>query len=183
MAQKLTVTEALAEIKTLGKQIEKKSAFVISYLARQEIVRDPFEKDGGSFAVIASAEQSITDLHENVVRIRSAIQAINQRTPLTIEGDTRSVAEWLNWRREVAPKQQAMYADWRNRINNLRQQATQRGGTLNAAGTVSESPGQQSFVVNVDEKRLAEKIEHLELVFGRLDGALSLHNATMTIEV
>lgn len=45
----LTITEALAEIKTVGKRVEKKREFIKAFLARQDGVKDPLEKDGGSF--------------------------------------------------------------------------------------------------------------------------------------
>lgn len=40
----ITITEALAEIKTVAKRIEKKRDFIRAYLSRQEGVRDPLEK-------------------------------------------------------------------------------------------------------------------------------------------
>ncbi len=49
---KLTITEALAEIPTIEKRIEKKREFILNYLYRQSSVRDPHEKDGGSTVLI-----------------------------------------------------------------------------------------------------------------------------------
>ena len=37
----ITITEALAEVPTIGKRIAKKQQFVQDFLARQAIVRDP----------------------------------------------------------------------------------------------------------------------------------------------
>ncbi|KKK79464.1 hypothetical protein LCGC14_2833240, partial [marine sediment metagenome] len=39
------------------------------------------------------------------------------------------------------------------------------------------------IAVAVDEKKLADDIEHLEDVLGQLDGKLSLKNATVLVDV
>lgn len=43
----MLITEALAELKTLNKRVEKKKEYVKAYLYRQEGLKDPLEKDGG----------------------------------------------------------------------------------------------------------------------------------------
>ena len=44
----ITVTEALAEIKTTQKRIEKKREHILNFAWRQERMKDPLERDGGS---------------------------------------------------------------------------------------------------------------------------------------
>lgn len=39
----MTITEALAEIKTIGKRLEKKRAAIAGNLARDSRLKDPFE--------------------------------------------------------------------------------------------------------------------------------------------
>lgn len=53
----ITITEALAEIKTIGKRIDSKKQFVTSHLARQDGVKDPLEKDGGSAELLKRERQ------------------------------------------------------------------------------------------------------------------------------
>lgn len=48
----MTITEGLAEIKTIGKRIEKKRTFVLNYVARQNMFVDVLAKEGGSEAAI-----------------------------------------------------------------------------------------------------------------------------------
>lgn len=43
----LTITEGLAEIKTLKARIEKKRQGIGPYIVRPAQMRDPMEKDGG----------------------------------------------------------------------------------------------------------------------------------------
>ena len=52
MTRQLTITEALAEIKTLEKRIQKKQEFVGSFLYRQEQFKDPLAAQGGSPAAL-----------------------------------------------------------------------------------------------------------------------------------
>src|SRR3990167_9466260 len=98
-----TITEALAELKTLAKRIEKKKEFVMQHLLRQELLKDPLEKDGGSFAVVDRERQAIGDLQQRIIDIRTAIARANESTEIVVDDVTRSIAEWLVWRREVAP--------------------------------------------------------------------------------
>jgi len=176
----LTVTEALAEIKTIDKRIAKKREFILSYLYRQEQLRDPLASQGGSAEVLRQERQSIHDLEERKVAIRRAIAAANADTILTVEGETRSMADWLVWRREVAPALQQFYGAMRDKINAVRQEAA-RHQVVMVAAEASAKPG--DIIVNVDEKQVQESIDTLECTLGALDGALSLKNATTTIDV
>src|SRR5438105_988378 len=112
----ITITEALAELKTIDKRIEKKREFVLGYLLRQEMFKDPLEKDGGSVSAIRREMQAIHDLEERKISIRRAIQQANERNTVTVAKQTRAIADWLVWRREVAPIQQQFLANIRGKI-------------------------------------------------------------------
>src|SRR4029077_17206699 len=99
--KKLTITEALAEIKTIGKRVETKQSQLESYIVRDSRMRDPMEKDGGSAEFIKRERQAITDLQKRVVNLRLAIQQSNMVTKLSLNGTDMTVYEWLIWRREV----------------------------------------------------------------------------------
>jgi hypothetical protein len=177
---KITLTEALAELKTIDKRIAKKREFVLGYLLRQEMFKDPLEKDGGSVSAIKREMQSIHDLEERKITIRRAIQSANEQNSVTVAGQSRSIADWLVWRREVAPVQQTFLANIRTRIEQARQEAARKGAGLSGS---AESAKPNDVIVNVNEQELARQIEALEDVLGTLDGQLSLRNATLTIDV
>jgi hypothetical protein len=179
MAQ-ITLTEALAEIKTIDKRIEKKREFVLGYLLRQEMFKDPLEKDGGSVSAIKRELQSIHDLEERKVHIRRAIQQANERNSITVGKQTRTIADWLVWRREVAPIQQQFLANIRGKIEQARQEALRRGAGLSST---ADSAKPNDVIVNVNEQELAREIESLEDVLGTLDGQLSLRNATLFLDL
>lgn len=176
----ITITEALAELKTIGKRLEKKKEFVATYAMRQEKLKDPLEKDGGSVETLKREMQAIGDLHERVVSIRAAIANANAQNTITMDGTTRSIADWLVWRREVAPPVQQFLGKIITGIAGVRSDALRKGFQFRRADEIAEP---NDVVVNLDEKALAEQAEALEKLLGDLDGQLSLKNATVTVEI
>jgi hypothetical protein len=176
-----TITEALAELKTIGKRIQKKREFIVQHIGRFEMNKDPLEKDGGSVAGVQREIQAATDLHERMVSIRRAIQQANTDNQITVEGETRSIADWLVWRREVAPEIKAFQSALRNGIGNIRSEAKKRDSRV--VESSADARDAKDVIIHISESKLAEDIEHLELVLGTLDGQLSLKNATIVIDV
>lgn len=185
---KLTITEALQEIKTIGKRLEKKRASVGQYLARDVRSRDPLEKDGGSAKFITEERQAIGDLEGRVIGIRTAIQRSNLSASLTVGSQARTVAEWLTWRREISAAQVNFLRTMVAGLANIRAQITQKGGKMIAASAIAvneafDPAGPPEVLVNVDERQLIADQEEMETMLGDLDGKLSLFNATTTIEI
>lgn len=177
---KLTITEALAEIKTIGKRMEKKREFVLGYLARQDAMKDPLEKDGGSAHLIENEQQALRDLGQRIVRLRSLIAEANRKHKINCRGLTETVADWITWRREVAPGRMKFLNQIRSNVSQIRAQAQKQG--LNVLGTSDGTARPTDVIVNVSEQKLAFEIERMEEVLGTLDGQLSLANAVFFIE-
>ena len=177
MTDKLTITEALAEVTTLEKRIAKKRQFVRDYLFRQEQLRDPLE--GGSNIAISRELQSIGDLEDRRVGLRRAIGEANSATSVAVNGTERSITDWLVWRREIAPGQQGFLSELRADLQQVRQEALNKGLVVVAAEAAAK-PG--DIIVNLDEEQLAADTETLEETLGTLDGKLSLMNATTFVE-
>jgi hypothetical protein len=176
---KTTITEALADVKTSLSRVEKKRNQILQYLGRDARLRDPFESEGGVKEFVRRELQAISDLEMKIVRIRSAIQKANLSTTLEIEGTVATLAEWLNWRREVSAGQQRFIQSMANQIGQLRNQATRAGASLKE--TEDKAVG-GDIIVSVSETQLAETADKLERTLGTLDGKLSLLNATTLIE-
>lgn len=172
-----TITEALAALKVLDKRILKKREFIVANTLRQEMVKDPHAKDGGSVQVIARELQAIRDLEEQKVAIRRAIHKANSETEITIGKQTRSIADWLVWRRDVAPGDQNFLRQVSDGINRQRQDMLKKGAQV----TTPEQAKPTDIVVNLNEKQLSDDIEELEASLGTLDGQLSLKNATIIV--
>lgn len=177
----LTITEALAELKTIQKRIAKKREYIAAFLVRQDGIKDPLDKEGGSLEVIKRERQAITDLETRHVAIRTRIQQVNHATPITVAETTKTIAEWLTWRKEVASGGQQFVTTLRQAIHTARTKAQQQGWTARSAVEVAQQP--TDLLINLDEAALAAEAEQYETILGTLDGQLSLKNATVTIEV
>jgi hypothetical protein len=175
----ITITEALAELRTLSKRIEKKQEFILGNLARQDGLKDPHAESGGSAKLVSEALQSISDLEDQELKIRTAIQASNLQTTLSVEGVSHTIAEWILWKRNISGSQKQRLSVIANTLKALRQRATQQG---NAVVTINQQPtALTDLVVFVSESDLAQKSEWIETVLGSLDGQLTLANSRTTI--
>src|SRR3990167_8127463 len=180
---KTTITEALDELNTIQKRLEKKRTFIQSYLSRPDGIRDPLEKSGGSVDALRRESQSIRDLELRHLAIRMAIQQANQQTKIRIGDQEMTVAEWLTWRKEVAPGIQRFNQLLREQLAQVRKQAQGRGAAVVQAVATTAETKPTDYVVNVDEAELNKEAEAIEEILGTLDGRLSLVNATTTIEL
>lgn len=170
----MTITEALAELKTLAKRIDKKRMFVRQNLARTAAMRDPLEKEGGSETVLKREMQAIHDLTDRYVDLRCAINQANANSELTICGTTNTVAQWIVWKREIAQAKGAFLSQIRADIESARNKVQE----MNRGATTPTD-----VVIHLSESKLAESREQHEEIMGTLDGLLSLHNATVTIDI
>lgn len=180
----LTITEALAEIKTVSKRIEKKRQGLMSYVARPEALRDPLEKEGGSATFIERERQAIRDLEARIIDLRAKIAQANASTELLIAGTQATIADWLTWRREIAPGKQNELHQLRATVESARSQAAQRGvNVVSTAAAVQMGEAKPNdILVNISESKLMQEADEMQEVLGVLDGLLSLKNATTKIE-
>lgn len=176
-----TITEGLAEIKTIDKRIAKKREFINQYLARAEGVKDPLEREGGSPARIEAEMQAIADLELNLISLRSRIAFANTTTHISILEETKTISDWLFWRREVAPKRQAWINQMRQTLSSIRTNAQTKGAITMSHETISRDAKPNDIIVNISENWLAKEAEVMEEILGTLDGLLSLKNATILI--
>jgi hypothetical protein len=179
MQKTMTITEALAELKTIDKRLESKRSSVQQYLYRQGSLTDPLGPDGGSRKFVTEEQQAISDLEERKVAIRRAIAKANEDTEVTVVGKTRSIAGWLTWKKEVAPGRKQYLHALMHKLRTVRQEIQSKGLQM----TTTDAPGINEVTVNLSEKALTKEAEQLEEMIGCLDGQLSLKNATVTVVV
>lgn len=178
----MTITEALAEIKTIDARIQKKIAFAADHVVRQEAFRDPLAGQGGSRKVVAEHMQSIRDLAEYKLELRAAIRIANEKSELTVDGVSRTVADWLAWRRDVADILRNNLGFLAGKISRSRQEAYKKGGQVSSEEK-SSGANPNDIIVNLDELALSGEIEKIEKILGTLDGQLSLFNAVTQISL
>ena len=177
----ITITEALAEVKTIDKRIAKKREFIRQYLARQEGIKDPLERNGGSVQVISQEMQAVGDLEDRIVEIRRGIQRANEATEISVNGTTRPIADWLIWRREISHEQESFLTRLSTHLRQVRDEAQRKGHAVVQATATTADQKPTDIVVNIDERELSTDIENLQDTLGQLDGQLSLKNATVLI--
>ncbi len=174
---KYTISEALTNIKTIDDRIGKAVNFINNYVSRPNSMKDPLQGDGGSKTVITKTRQSIKDLEQMKVNLRLAINRANLEKSVAVNNETKTVAEWLIWRREVADNSKKSLESIIQRVNVARSQAMKVGQK------VTEEEDKGDIIVNVNELEINKQLEHMVTVLGELDGKLSVFNATTTVEV
>lgn len=175
----ITITEALAELKTIAARIKKNRDAIVRYSFRPGDRKDPLEKEGGSEKFVAEKRQAISDLQKRFVDIRTAIMSVNLVTKLTLHDQTMSLQEWLTWRRDISVGEMQFLTAMTTTLDQHRRQVpaqTYRRPEEPAA----ETP---QLVVAFSEKTLAEETEKLQQLIGDLDGKLALMNATVKIDL
>ena len=188
MGDKMTITEALAEVKMIVKRIGKSASIVQANTSRLEFETDPYETKGGSAKVIGEYLQSIRDLGTRLVNIRHCIAEANLRTRLTVQvgegkiGVSRTIGEWLIWRREVAESEQSILAKVARQATNQRNEARENPRVMPNKDK-DATPEVARLILHVDIGDLQDKAAKIEEILGVLDGKLSLLNATTTIEI
>src|SRR5579871_2585440 len=102
----MTLTEAFAEIEAINRHLALKHAFLLALTVRPANLRDPLASAGGSAAVAAQEMQAAQELEERRLAIRRAVRDVAQSATITLGEQTRTLADWLEWRRKVAPRRQ-----------------------------------------------------------------------------
>jgi len=179
----LTISEALAELKILGDRLAMNAKFVLDHVARDERQRDPFEREQSTAAAqIAQRMDSSRDLRARAVALRRAIALKNFEVRVEIEGVTRSVGEWLIWRREIAKGYGAELAALVGHIERLQSTVAQQNLRMRTDNTGSSGePVRLALMLGLAELQTLR--EQHQSTLGVLDGRLRVVNATTTIEV
>ncbi len=179
MAQ-MTITEALAELKTLTARIMKKREHSSHYILRDSRAVDPLNADGGSIAFVEREWQAIKDLETRFVSIRRAISQVNLQTTLSLGNSSLCITDWLTWRRDIAPAKLSYYKNVHASIQRARKEAQ---NLINKTENNPPNMLAPSLLVNINESGLMTTIEEMEKMLSDLDGKLSLINATTTIDI
>lgn len=176
----ITITEALSELNLIKKKIEKKQTDVLPNLVRWDHMPDTFAKAGGSETHISSEIQSINDLRKRFVKIRSAIAEVNTKTSITVGSTTMTVNEWLNWKREIADDSRKFANNVANSVKHALDQQAQKPQLIkDDAGNVKIV----NLIPNVDYAHCLKVVDEIDEMTEKLDGQLSLKNATIMIKV
>jgi hypothetical protein len=173
----MQLAEALTSIKTDKKKWETDKNFVMANVVRDDRLKDSLEAQGGTKTVLQRTLQSMEDHETQIVAKLYAIQGANREVKLTIGSKTKSVGEWIIWRREVAPMREKRFNELLSRIEQSKQM-------VNNPRYVAAAPGQDlKVLVEIDEKKLLDTMKEHQDIMGAIDSKLSVLNATTGIVV
>lgn len=177
---KITITEALSEVNLIKKKITSQQASVLGMLWRPKHIKDIFESEGGTEALIKRNTQSLTDLSKRLEKIRGAIAAANLDNEITIGETTKTIFDWLTWKREASESQlkftKQVYDSTKGELDRLSR----------SPQVYKDDEGKTHLlevVPNIDLGEYLRKQEILTEVIEKLDGQLSLKNATILIDI
>lgn len=177
--EKLTITEALSEINLLKKKIEKKKETVLTNLIKAKHIKDQLESQGGAKAFVKAEIQSTQDLNSRLLRLKGAIAKANIETLITVNSRTDSIHNWLNWKRDIAQGDikfnGQVYQSVKSHFDHLQK----------SPQVFKDEEGKTQLVEyesNVDYGDFLKTQEGLQDTFDKLDGQLSLKNATIVVE-
>lgn len=177
---KTTITEALSEINLIKKKIDSNKETITNNLTRVKHVKDPFESDGGTANLIKQKIQSIASLFVRLEKIKGAIAQANLMNEITIGENTKTIFDWLTWKRDISKDHLAF-------LNQISANVTNQiaSNSRNPQVFKDESGNTQlvEVISNVDLSDILRKREIMTEQIEKLDGQLSLKNATIMIEV
>jgi len=106
----MKLIEALKKIKELQKKAEDLRNLVKNHCARSSLETDKYPEQAKK---VAGWIQSHSDILKEILRLRVAIQKTNLNTNVTIElggkGVTKTIAEWIHRRRDLATEELSMW--------------------------------------------------------------------------
>lgn len=175
----ITITEALAEINLIKKKIDDAEVGIRTMLVRASHVPDFYQEHGGAALMITKTQQSIRDLRTRFLSIRSGISKANIENQISVNGETKTIFDWLTWKREIyQPLEKAL----KEQIHTLKQSAEKEAARPEVWKDQDGRTQLVSYVRNADLKTLEDEYNRIVEVYGKLDGQLSLKNATIVIQ-
>jgi hypothetical protein len=106
----MKLIEGLKGTKVLQQKANDLRDLVKAHCARSSLETDKYPNQKGRVAVWMQAH---SDLMKEILRLRIAIQRTNLATSVTIELDdkviTKTIAEWIHRRRDLAQEEQSMW--------------------------------------------------------------------------
>lgn len=178
--ERMTITEALSEIKLIEKKVEKKKEAIISAVSRIEHLADPYAPYGGSQEFCKRENQAIHDLWGRLIKFREAIAKANIEQTITVEGITKTISQWLAWKREVQEQSLSYFQEIKNNISTVMRQVETQPKFYK---TESGEPSMVKVVFNVELSDINKQIENIVTIKEKLDGQLSLKNATVVVAI
>lgn len=180
MTSTLTITEALSEVNLITKKLAGKQDGIFPALVVPAHVPDPY-KDNLKY--VEAEMQSVADLQVRLLKIRSGIQRANLETSITINDMTLPITSWLAWRKEVYPTATNLLQNIRRKVVEHQAANQSRPALMQKQEDGALKTEMVTFKYGVSLPEITKKLETLVDTHEKLDGQLSLKNATVTITI
>lgn len=170
----MKLIEALKELPLIEKKVARNVEKLREYASAVDNgkVDLKFSTEALQRKEIESLLQSSNDLANRADKLRRAIALTNANTNVTIKGETRTILEWISFRRNTF---------------QLRLSALQALSDTASTQQMRNTPVDPAVGIRVvrfyDEKNKNEKIEDLHNLYDAVDSTLEIVNATTDIVV
>ncbi|MCP4569121.1 MAG: hypothetical protein GY841_16220 [FCB group bacterium] len=159
----MKLIEALKKVKDLDRKAEELRVMVSKHCAISSLETPQYENQG---AKVISWLQAHSDVLKEILRLRIAIQRTNLATEVTVmfgdEAVTKTIAEWVHRRRDLAGKEFAMWDGVGDR--NIRE-----GFVEGPGGTQIEIKVRRFYDAETRDVRQSLYSEEPSLIDGKLE--------------
>lgn len=162
----MMLIEAMKKLKIIRKRMQSNAELVQGYSAQPSCVIPKFGTLEAQAAEIEKLAQSTEDLANYYAELSSRINYTNLTTKVEIAGQTRTIHEWLQYKRILAREIQPVYMAMND--NRGRQEM------IGIAVTQTDV----QLVRFYDEKVKNERLRYWQDLYETVDGRLEVVNAT-----
>jgi len=166
----MKIIEGLKELRLLEKKIQQNQGRITAYASAVSTEKLPYEDEDRQSAKVQSLIQSTMDMVERYLRLKAALDRTNLQVVVTIEGQTRTIHEWIWLRRKLGMEVVQTY----NALNDSAGSAR-----LREAPTI-EGERPQVLRFYTEEDKLAAIDKWQDIIHG-IDPRMEVVNATTDI--
>jgi predicted ribosome quality control (RQC) complex YloA/Tae2 family protein len=167
----MKLIEALKNLKTIQKRIEKNCGMIGEYAAYVSVETPAFETEDKQRQEVASLVQSNLDLIKEFLRLKTAIEFTNLNTKVTIGSREHSISELITIRRTSGAFVPATYGALNNRVAMQKLQNVYK----TAGGVNPTEPAKLIPLYSEADKNKA--LAAWDEFFSAIDGKLEVVNA------
>lgn len=130
--------------------------------------------------MISKEHQSMRDLQRRLQRIRAAISQANLDNMITVNDMTQSIHDWLIWKREIAAESNGFL---QLITHQTKVHMDQAGKSPQVFKDEKEQLKVVKWIYHIDYSEWLRMYEKGNEALEKLDGQLSLKNATIVVEI
>lgn len=170
----MKIIEALKNLKTIQKRIEKNCAEITNYCAYLSNETPAFETEEKQLAEVASRIQANMDLESEYLRLKKAIETTNLNVKVVIGAFTYTITELISIKRVIGKYHTMTYAALDSR------QASARLNVVYQRGIDPANPPKIISLYKEEDKN--KNLREWEDFLSQIDGKLEVLNAETELQ-